>query len=112
MAGWRRLSASGTAGWRWRWRQPAVPPRSGVLRSSLETSRAAPGRPTDAGRSAADHGQKSAANLCQIAVLPQTTVKSLEELARQSRIQYTVVDNSSILEYFRNMATAEEELFR
>ncbi|XP_043231304.1 ionotropic receptor 25a-like [Amphibalanus amphitrite] len=42
----------------------------------------------------------------------QTTVKSLEELARQSRIQYTVVSNSSILEYFRNMATAEEELFR
>ncbi|KAF0314698.1 Ionotropic receptor 25a [Amphibalanus amphitrite] len=41
-----------------------------------------------------------------------TTVKSLEELARQSRIQYTVVSNSSILEYFRNMATAEEELFR
>ncbi|XP_037085885.1 LOW QUALITY PROTEIN: ionotropic receptor 25a-like [Pollicipes pollicipes] len=42
----------------------------------------------------------------------QTTVKSLEELARQSRIEYTVVANSSILEYFQNMATAEEELFR
>ena len=34
----------------------------------------------------------------------QTTVQSLEELARQSKINYTVVANSSYMEYFKNMA--------
>ena len=38
----------------------------------------------------------------------QTTVQSLEELARQSRINYTVVKGSPYEEYFRNMAGAEE----
>ena len=42
----------------------------------------------------------------------QTTVASLEELARQSKINYTVVANSSYMEYFRNMANAEEDLYR
>jgi hypothetical protein len=38
----------------------------------------------------------------------QTTVQSLEELARQSRINYTVVTGSPYEEYFKNMAGAEE----
>ena len=38
----------------------------------------------------------------------QTTVQSLEELARQSRINYTVVGGSPYEEYFKNMAGAEE----
>ena len=42
----------------------------------------------------------------------QTTVQSLDELARQSRINYTTVLNSTYLEYFKNMAGAEEELYR
>ena len=42
----------------------------------------------------------------------QTTVQSLEELAKQSRINYTVVANSPYMEYFKNMAGAEEELYR
>lgn len=42
----------------------------------------------------------------------QTTVQSLEELARQSRINYTVVANSPYMEYFVNMASAEDELYR
>ena len=41
----------------------------------------------------------------------QTTVQSLEELARQSKINYTVVDNTVYMEYFQNMAGAEEELY-
>lgn len=41
----------------------------------------------------------------------QTTVQSLEELARQSRINYTVVKDTSYMEYFVNMAGAEEELY-
>ena len=41
----------------------------------------------------------------------QTTVQSLEELARQSRINYTVIENTSYMEYFENMAGAEEELY-
>ena len=41
----------------------------------------------------------------------QTTVQSLEELARQSRINYTVVAGSPYEEYFRNMAGAEEVSF-
>ena len=42
----------------------------------------------------------------------QTTVQSLDELARQSRINYTTVSDSPYLEYFKNMAGAEEELYR
>jgi ionotropic glutamate receptor len=41
----------------------------------------------------------------------QTTVQSLEELARQSRINYTVTAGTSYMEYFVNMAGAEEELY-
>ena len=36
----------------------------------------------------------------------------MEELAKQSRINYTVVANSPYMEYFKNMAGAEEELYR
>jgi ionotropic glutamate receptor len=42
----------------------------------------------------------------------QTTVQSLEELARQSRINYSAVADSPYMEYFKNMAGAEEELYR
>ena len=42
----------------------------------------------------------------------QTTVQSLEELARQSRINYTTTANSPYFEYFKNMAGAEDELYR
>jgi hypothetical protein len=42
----------------------------------------------------------------------QTTVQSLEELARQSRINYTVVQGSPYEEYFKNMAGAEEVVFK
>ena len=42
----------------------------------------------------------------------QTTVQSLEELAQQSKINYTVVEDSPNHEYFRNMAGAEEDLYK
>ena len=42
----------------------------------------------------------------------QTTVQSLEELARQSRINYTTTANSPYFEYFKNMAGAEDELYK
>jgi len=42
----------------------------------------------------------------------QTTVQSMEELARQSKINYTVVRDSPYMEYFQNMANAEEDLYR
>lgn len=42
----------------------------------------------------------------------QTTVQSLEELARQSKINYTTTANSPYLQYFENMAGAEDELYR
>lgn len=42
----------------------------------------------------------------------QTTVQNLEELARQSKINYTVVGGSPYLEYFQNMAGAEDELYK
>ncbi len=42
----------------------------------------------------------------------QTTVQSLEELARQSRINYTVMGGSPYMEYFVNMAGAEDELYK
>ena len=42
----------------------------------------------------------------------QSTVKDLEELARQSKINYTVMRDSPYMEYFLNMASAEEDLYR
>ncbi|KAF7269745.1 hypothetical protein GWI33_017263 [Rhynchophorus ferrugineus] len=42
----------------------------------------------------------------------QAPVQSLEQLARQSRINYTVVKNSEIHEYFINMKFAEDTLYR
>ncbi len=42
----------------------------------------------------------------------QTTVQGLEELAQQSKINYTVKEDSPYFEYFKNMASAEEELYR
>ncbi|CAL4178048.1 unnamed protein product, partial [Meganyctiphanes norvegica] len=42
----------------------------------------------------------------------QTPVSSLEELASQSKINYTVLGSASTGQYFTNMATAEEELYR
>ena len=41
----------------------------------------------------------------------QTPVQSLEQLARQNRIKYTVVNNSDTHAYFRNMKNAEETLY-
>lgn len=41
----------------------------------------------------------------------QTVVQSLEQLSRQSRISYTVVDGSDIHQYFKNMKHAEDKLF-
>nr|WBU77229.1 ionotropic receptor [Odontothrips loti] len=42
----------------------------------------------------------------------QTPVQSLEQLARQSRINYTVVEGSDTHSYFRNMKLAEDTLYR
>ena len=42
----------------------------------------------------------------------QTTLQSLEELAKQSRINYTVVKDTVYYDYFVNMAGAEEELYQ
>ncbi|KPJ16363.1 Glutamate receptor, ionotropic kainate 3 [Papilio machaon] len=42
----------------------------------------------------------------------QTPVSSLEQLARQSRINYTVVESSSVHQYFINMKFAEDTLYR
>jgi len=42
----------------------------------------------------------------------QTTVAGLDELAQQSKINYTVVDGSPYYEYFKNMASAEEDLYK
>ncbi|KAK0162799.1 hypothetical protein PV327_006545 [Microctonus hyperodae] len=42
----------------------------------------------------------------------QAQVQSLEQLARQSRINYTVVANSSIHQYFENMNKAEDKLYK
>ena len=39
-------------------------------------------------------------------------LKSLEELAQQSKINYTVVEDSPYFEYFKNMAGAEEDLYK
>ncbi|XP_017463269.1 PREDICTED: ionotropic receptor 25a-like, partial [Rhagoletis zephyria] len=42
----------------------------------------------------------------------QTPVQSLQQLARQSRINYTVVEGSSTHQYFINMKFAEDTLYR
>ena len=42
----------------------------------------------------------------------QTSVQNLEALAKQSKIVYSVMGNSSIAAYFENMAHAENALFR
>ena len=42
----------------------------------------------------------------------QKTIQSLEELAQQSKINYTVVANSPYYDYFKNMAGAEEDLYK
>lgn len=42
----------------------------------------------------------------------QTPVQSLEQLARQSRINYTVVENSLTHKYFINMKFAEDLLYK
>ncbi|GAB6024065.1 hypothetical protein CHUAL_008778 [Chamberlinius hualienensis] len=41
----------------------------------------------------------------------QSPVNSMEELAKQSKINYSVVEGSTIHEYFLNMASAEEQLY-
>lgn len=40
-----------------------------------------------------------------------TAVQSLEQLSRQSRIAYTVVEKSDVHQYFKNMKHAEDKLF-
>nr|QGW50292.1 ionotropic receptor 8a [Chouioia cunea] len=42
----------------------------------------------------------------------QSPVQSLEQLARQSRINYSVLENSTIHQYFKNMKMAEERLYQ
>nr|XP_022904235.1 ionotropic receptor 25a [Onthophagus taurus] len=42
----------------------------------------------------------------------QTPVQSLDQLAKQSRINYTVVESSDTHEYFINMKNAEDTLYR
>ena len=44
--------------------------------------------------------------------MEQTPVSSLEELAGQSKINYTVLDDSAIMLYFQNMAGAEDQLYK
>lgn len=41
----------------------------------------------------------------------QSPVQSLDQLARQSRINYTVVKDSDTHQYFRNMKFAEDKLY-
>ena len=47
-----------------------------------------------------------------IFVIIYVNFKSLEELAQQSKINYTVVEDSPYYEYFKNMAGAEEDLYK
>lgn len=42
----------------------------------------------------------------------QSPLQSLEQLARQSRINYTVVEGSDTHQYFINMKFAEDILYR
>lgn len=46
-----------------------------------------------------------------ISFITQSPVQSLEQLARQSRINYTVLANSSAHQYFINMKNAEDKLY-
>lgn len=41
----------------------------------------------------------------------QSPVQSLDQLSRQSRINYTVVKDSDTHQYFRNMKFAEDKLY-
>jgi glutamate receptor, ionotropic, invertebrate len=41
----------------------------------------------------------------------QSPVQSLDQLSRQSRINYTVVKDSDAHQYFRNMKFAEDKLY-
>lgn len=41
----------------------------------------------------------------------QSPVQSLDQLSRQSRINYTVVQDSDTHQYFRNMKFAEDKLY-
>ncbi|XP_043516551.1 ionotropic receptor 25a isoform X3 [Frieseomelitta varia] len=50
-------------------------------------------------------------HLLRTRVLFQSPVQSLEQLARQSRINYTVVANSGQHQYFMNMKNAEDKLY-
>lgn len=50
--------------------------------------------------------------VARIVFIFQTPVSSLEQLARQSRINYTVVEGSSVHQYFINMKFAEDTLYR
>lgn len=45
-------------------------------------------------------------------ILLQAPVQSLEQLSRQSRINYTVVRDSDTHSFFRNMKNAEDTLYR
>ena len=42
----------------------------------------------------------------------QKSMQGLEELARQSRVNYTTVKDTVYYDYFLNMASAEEELYQ
>lgn len=39
-------------------------------------------------------------------------MSSLDELARQSKINYSVLQSTATFQYFENMGAAEEELYR
>lgn len=42
----------------------------------------------------------------------KTPIQSLEELSRQSAVKYSVVQSTSIHQYFKSMKLAEEELYQ
>lgn len=44
--------------------------------------------------------------------LIQTPVQSLQQLARQSRINYSVIEGSEAHHFFRNMKMAEDILYK
>lgn len=47
-----------------------------------------------------------------VLIFLQAPVQSLEQLSRQSRINYTVVQDSDTHSFFRNMKNAEDTLYR
>lgn len=51
-------------------------------------------------------------NKCYNLYIIQTPVQSLQQLARQSRINYTVVNGSNTHDFFRNMKMAEDILYK